>query len=71
MNALLAGVSPFWGWEWGELLIGIVIACAVIAVIYVALQEFGIIIPRWLIRVIQILAVAVVCVFVIRLLLTL
>lgn len=69
MGALLGAVAA--GWTVGEIVIAIVIIAAVVAVCYVALNQFGIAIPPWVVRIFWILCCAVVAVFAIRFLLSL
>lgn len=69
MNALLA-MNPA-GWSIGEIAIAIVIIAAVVAVVYVALKQFGIAIPQWVIQIFWIIVVAIVAILAIRFLLSL
>lgn len=68
MSALLAAMG---GWSIGEIVIAIVVIAAVVAVCYVALNQFGVSIPPWVIRIFWICIVAVVAIFAIRFLLSL
>lgn len=56
-------------WSIGEIAIAIIFLAAVVAIVYVALVKFGVVIPAWVIQVFWIVAVAGVCIFAIRLLL--
>lgn len=49
-----------------QLLIYIVIVAACIALVYVALQQFGIQIPNWVVQVFWIVVVAMVVIFAIK-----
>ena len=69
MNALLA-LNPG-SWTVGEFVIAIVIIAAVVAVMYVALRQFGVAIPPWVIQIFWIVVVAVVAILAIRFLLSL
>lgn len=69
MNAILANAVG--SWSFTDVIIGIVIVAAVIAVLYIALNEFGIKIPQWVIKIVVILVVAVVSVFAIKFLVSL
>ncbi len=69
MNVLLAAAVG--GWSIGEIVIAIVVIAAVVAVCYVALNQFGVAIPPWVIRIFWICVVAVVAIFAIRFLLSL
>jgi hypothetical protein len=71
MNALLGQVVNNRLWSWGDILIGIVVLAAVIALVYVALRQFGIEIPQWFKQVIMIVVVAVVVILAIRFVLAL
>ncbi len=62
--------GPAWGYSWGELLVGIVIFAAVIAVVYVALNYFEVAPPPWAVKIFWIVIVAAVAIFAIRLLLS-
>ncbi len=73
MFALLAQARPvFWaGWGIGEFVIAIIIVAAIVAVLFIALRQFGITIPAWVIQVFWVLVAAVVCIVAIRFLLSL
>lgn len=58
-------------WGWSDLLIFIVVVAACIALVYVALKQFGITIPPWVIQCAWIVIVAMVVIFCIRLVLSL
>lgn len=55
------------GFSIGELAIAVVIIAAVVALVYVALRQFGVAIPGWVQQVFWILIVAVVVIAAIRL----
>ncbi len=63
------GVGRTWGL--GEILVAIVVFAACIALVYVAMQQFGITIPPVLIKVLWIVGVAVLIIVAIRFVLTL
>lgn len=67
MNALFAIFGPMATWSVGELAILIVVVAAVVALVYVALQQFGVAIPAWVQSVFWILVVAFVVIAAIRL----
>jgi hypothetical protein len=54
------------GWGLAEFLIAIVVIAACVALMYVALRQFGIAIPAWVIQVFWIIIVALVVIFAIR-----
>lgn len=54
------------GWSVAELAIVVVIVAAVVALVYVALREFGVGIPAWVQQVFWILVVAFVVIVAIR-----
>lgn len=68
MNAI---IGAFAGWTIGEIAIAIIIVAAVVAVVYVALSQFGVVIPPWVARIFWILVVAVVAILAVRFLLSL
>jgi len=75
MIALLAQSGYFWqrspaSWNFGELVIAIIIICGIIGVAYVALDYFGIKIPPWLLKIIGIVVVCFVAILAIRLLMS-
>lgn len=71
MHALLAQ-GRFWvGWGFAEFIIAIIVLAAIIAVMYVALRQFGITIPGWVIQIFWILVVCVVAILAIRFLMSL
>jgi hypothetical protein len=51
----------------GELAIWVVIVSAVVALMYIALREFGIAIPGWVVHAFWVVLVAVVIIFAIKL----
>jgi hypothetical protein len=64
MFALLEGGWRAWGFV--DFLILIVIIAACVALMYIALRQFGVTIPPWVIQVFWICVVAVVVIFAIR-----
>ena len=60
-------ILALWGYTLVEIAIAIVIIAAVVALVYVALQQFGIAIPEWVKRVFWIIVVAIVVVLAIKL----
>jgi hypothetical protein len=72
-GALFAQAGRAWpfGMGWGEIAIAVVIIAAVIAIVYIALRQFGVTPPPWFIQVLWVLAVAFICVLAIRILLSL
>lgn len=65
MLALIAGYSL------GQIAVAIVIIAAVVAIVFVALRQFNVTIPAWVVQVFWVIVVAVVCIAAIRFLLTL
>ncbi len=57
-----------WGYDLAHILIVIVILAGVVAIVYVALNQFGIGIPDWVKKVFWIVVVVFVCVFAIKVL---
>ncbi len=67
MNALFAlWQGPIASWGVVEIAITIVIIAAIVALVYVALQQFGVAIPGWVQHVFWICVVAFVIIFAIR-----
>lgn len=62
--------GPFWGWSFGEIAIAIVIVAAVIALVWIALKQFGVGIPAWVQQVFWVIVVALVVIIAIRLVLS-
>lgn len=58
--------GPIRAWSFVDFLIFIVIVAACVALVYVALRQFGITIPPWVVQVFWIVVVAVVVIFAIR-----
>lgn len=58
------------GLSLGGILIAVVVIAAVVALVYVALRQFGIAIPPWVIQCFWIVVVAFVVIFCIRLVLS-
>lgn len=68
MNTLFAlWNGPVGTWGIGELAIMVVIIAAVVALVYVALNQFGVAIPPWVARIFWIVVVAFCVIFAIRL----
>ncbi len=61
------GLHDVGQWSFVGILIGVVVVAALIALVYVALRQFGITIPPFLITVLWIVIVAVVVIFAIKL----
>jgi hypothetical protein len=68
---LLADIAIGGGWGLGQLAIAIVIFAAVCAIVYVALNKFGIAIPGWFVAIVWIVIAAVVACIAIKFLITL
>ncbi len=68
---MFADVVVARSWSLGEILIAVVIVAAAVALVYVALRQFGVSIPQWVVQVFWIVVVAVVVIFAIRFVLTL
>lgn len=68
MTALL-GAAPTYSLV--EIIVGIIVLAAVIAILLVALKAFGITIPPWVVQIFWIVVVAVVAIVAIRFILTL
>lgn len=54
-------------WSIGDIAIAVVVIAAIVALVYVALRQFGVSIPAWVIQILWIIAVAFVVIFAIRL----
>jgi len=59
--------AMFFGYTLVEIAIAVVIVAAVVALVYVALQQFGIGVPEWVKKVFWIVVVAVVVILAIKL----
>lgn len=59
--------GPIGTWSITEIAIMIVVIAAVVALVYVALKQFGVSIPEWVKQVFWIVVVAFVVIFAIRL----
>ncbi len=71
MTPLLTfALAPVATWGLGDFLIAIVVIAACIALVYVALRQFGVSIPPWVVQVAWIIAVAFVVIVAIRLVLS-
>ncbi len=62
--------GPISSWGIGDIAIAIVIIAAVVALVYVALRQFGVSIPPWVQQIFWIVVVAFVVIFAIRLVLS-
>lgn len=54
-------------WSFTEILITVVVIAACVALVYVALRQFGVSIPQWVVQVFWIVVVAFVVILAIRL----
>ncbi len=70
MNLLAQIGGNLASWSFGQILIAVVIIAACVALVYVALNKFGVGIPDWVIQVFWIVVVAFVVIFAIRLVLS-
>lgn len=59
-------LALIYGWSLTELAIAVVLVAAVCALVFVALRQFGIAIPDWVVQVFWILVVAMVVIAAIR-----
>ncbi len=64
-------VGPARTWGLAEIVIAIIVIAAVVGILYVALQQFGIVIPPFVVRIFWIVMCAVIAILAIRFLLTL
>lgn len=64
---LVLGGRP---WTFGEIIIAIIIIAAIIGIMYVALRQFGVSIPGWLVHIFWIVVVAFVAIVAIKFLLS-
>ena len=76
LNSLVIGSMPFAlqpvaTWTFGDWIIAIIIIAACLGVLYIALRQFGVEIPQWLIRIVMICVVALVAIAAVRFLLSL
>ena len=58
------------GYSIGELMIGVIIVAAIIAITYIALKGFGIPIPPWFMQIVLVIVLCIVAVFAIRLIMS-
>lgn len=63
--------AHIWDWSIGHIAIAIVVIAAIVALVYVALREFGVSIPGWVIQCFWIVVVAMVVIFCIKFVMTL
>lgn len=63
-------LAQFGAWSIGQIAIAIVIIAAVVALVYIALNKFGVAIPDWVKQVFWICVIAFVVIFAIRLVMT-
>lgn len=57
-------------WTLGEIAIAVVIALALVAIVYIATKAMGVTIPQWLIQIVLVCVVAVVAVLAIKFILS-
>ena len=63
----MTAIAQLAGYSLGHILIMVVVIAACVALVYVALRQFGIAIPPWVVQVFWIIVVAFVVIFAIRL----
>lgn len=63
-------VTSGWDWGVGSIAILVVVIAAVVALVYIALRQFQVTIPAWVVQVFWVLVVCFVIIFAIRLVLT-
>lgn len=71
MKSAVFAAGAFFGLSFGEVAIALVIIGAILGVLYLALQEFGVPIPGFFIKALWIILIAVVAVLAIRFLMSL
>lgn len=59
------------GWSIGEVVIAIIIIAAICGILWVALRQFGVAIPQFVIQIFWILVCAVLCILAVRFLMSL
>lgn len=59
------------GWGLGQFLLAVVVVAAVLAVVVIALKQFGVTFPPWVVQIFWVCVVAVVAVIAIRFILIL
>lgn len=59
------------GWGIVEIVIAIIVIAAVVGIMYIALQQFGVVIPPFVVKIFWIVVCAVIAILAIRFLLTL
>lgn len=67
MNAVALFAAHLYGYSAGEIAIGIVVIAALVALVLIALNQFGIKVPEWVKQVGWVLIVALVIIISIRL----
>lgn len=63
---ILAITDQLRNWSFTEIAIAVVIIAAIVALVYVALRQFNVTIPQWVIHVFWIVVVAVVVILAIK-----
>lgn len=61
-------IAAVWGYSIAEIAIFIVVVAAIVALVYIALRQFGLGIPEWVKQVFWVLVVAFVVIIAIKLL---
>ena len=59
--------GPISTWGIGDIAIAIVMIAAIVALVYVALRQFGVAIPQWVIQIFWIVIIALVAIFAVKL----
>ena len=57
-------------WSLGDVLIGVIVVAALVAIVWVAVRAMGIVVPQYIVHVLWIIAVAVIAILAIRFLLS-
>jgi hypothetical protein len=62
----LFGAAQFGSWSITEMAVAIVVIAAIVALVYIALKQFGVAIPQWVIACFWVVVVALVVIACIR-----
>jgi hypothetical protein len=62
----LFGAVGAWGWTIADMAIAVVLVAAILSLVYIAVRQFNLVIPTWVIQVLWVVLVALVIVCAIK-----
>ncbi len=70
LSLIFAQHASLASWSIADIAIAVIVIAAIVAIVFIALRQYGVSIPPWIVQVFWVLIAAFVCIFAIRLLMT-